>query len=79
MDTDGTKAGFALSLTAEISGNAAIPVIASGGAGTVAHFYEVFTAGQADAGLAASIFHFREIDIADLKSYLHERGVAVRR
>jgi cyclase len=79
MDTDGTKAGFALSLTAEISGNAAIPVIASGGAGTMEHFYEVFTAGQADAGLAASIFHFREIDIADLKTYLHERGVAVRR
>jgi cyclase len=79
MDTDGTKAGFALSLTAEISGNASIPVIASGGAGTMEHFHEVFTAGQADAGLAASIFHFREIDIADLKRYLHERGVAVRR
>lgn len=78
MDTDGTKAGFALELTATISGNANIPVIASGGAGTLAHFQEVFTTGKADAGLAASIFHFREIDIPDLKRYLHEQGVPMR-
>ncbi len=78
MDTDGTKAGFALSLTMEVSINASIPVIASGGAGTMEHFYEVFTAGKADAGLAASIFHFREIAIADLKRYLREQGLAVR-
>ncbi|MCY7349177.1 MAG: imidazole glycerol phosphate synthase subunit HisF [Cytophagaceae bacterium] len=78
MDTDGTKNGFALSLTAEVSGNASIPVIASGGAGTMAHFYEVFTAGRADAGLAASIFHFHEIDIPELKAYLHEQGLAIR-
>lgn len=78
MDTDGTKNGFALSLTAEVSGNASIPVIASGGAGTMAHFYEVFTAGKADAGLAASIFHFREIGIHDLKTYLHQQGLAIR-
>ena len=78
MDTDGTKAGFALELTATISGNANIPVIASGGAGTLAHFQEVFTTGKADAGLAASIFHFREIDIPDLKQYLHEQGLPMR-
>ncbi|MBU1820948.1 MAG: imidazole glycerol phosphate synthase cyclase subunit, partial [Bacteroidetes bacterium] len=78
MDTDGTKAGFALELTATISGNANIPVIASGGAGTMEHFREVFTTGKADAGLAASIFHFREIDILDLKSYLHSHSLPMR-
>lgn len=78
MDTDGTKAGFALSLTMEVSANASIPVIASGGAGTMEHFYEVFTAGKADAGLAASIFHFREMDIPDLKKYLKNKGLAMR-
>jgi imidazole glycerol-phosphate synthase subunit HisF len=78
MDTDGTKAGFALELTALISGNANIPVIASGGAGTMEHFYEVFTTGNADAGLAASIFHFKEIGIPDLKKYLAEKGVSMR-
>lgn len=78
MDTDGTKDGFALELTATISRNAGIPVIASGGAGTEEHFYEVFTQGYADAGLAASIFHFKEIGIPHLKSYLSEKGVPMR-
>jgi cyclase len=76
MDTDGTKAGFALELTAEVSGGANIPVIASGGAGTMAHFTEVFTTGKADAGLAASIFHFKEIGIPELKAYLHQQGIS---
>ena len=78
MDTDGTKAGFALELTAQISGAANIPVIASGGAGTMDHFVEVFTTGKADAGLAASIFHFKEIDIPALKGYLREKGIEMR-
>lgn len=78
MDTDGTKNGFALELTSTISRNANIPVIASGGAGTMEHFYEVFTTGYADAGLAASIFHFKEIEIPALKQYLHERGIPMR-
>lgn len=78
MDTDGTKAGFALELTAQISGNANIPVIASGGAGTMDHFVDVFTTGKADAGLAASIFHFKEIDIPDLKEYLRTKGIEMR-
>ena len=78
MDTDGTKAGFANELTALISGNASIPIIASGGAGSMEHFYEVFTIGKADAGLAASIFHFKEIDIIDLKTYLKDRGISMR-
>ena len=78
MDTDGTKAGFALELTAAVSGGANIPVIASGGAGTMAHFTEVFTTGKADAGLAASIFHFKEISIPDLKTYLHQQGISIR-
>lgn len=78
MDTDGTKAGFALELTAAVSGAANIPVIASGGAGTMAHFTEVFTTGKADAGLAASIFHFKEISIPDLKQYLAGQGISMR-
>ncbi len=78
MDTDGTKAGFALELTAAISENANIPIIASGGAGTMEHFYEVFTSGKADAGLAASIFHFKEIGIPDLKQYLANKGITMR-
>ncbi len=78
MDTDGTKAGFALSLTAAVSGAANIPVIASGGAGTMAHFTEVFTTGKADAGLAASIFHFKEIGIPDLKKYLAGEEIPMR-
>lgn len=78
MDTDGTKAGFAIDLTAQISGAANIPVIASGGAGTMDHFVEVFTTGKADAGLAASIFHFKEIEIPRLKAYLRQNGIEVR-
>ena len=79
MDHDGTKAGFALEATAHISELLSIPVIASGGAGNMEHFYDVFTTGKADAGLAASIFHFNEIGIGDLKGYLGEKGVVVRR
>ena len=78
MDTDGTKAGFALELTAQISGAANIPVIASGGAWTMDHFVDVFTTGQADAGLAASIFHFKEIEIPALKNYLRGKGIEMR-
>ena len=78
MDTDGTKAGFALELTAAVSGAANIPVIASGGAGTMDHFVDVFTIGKADAGLAASIFHFKEIDIPELKQYLWSKGISMR-
>lgn len=78
MDTDGTKAGFANVLTAEISSHSSIPIIASGGAGTMEHFYEVFTAGKADAGLAASIFHFKEIEILALKNYLANKGIPMR-
>ncbi|AWV98113.1 imidazole glycerol phosphate synthase subunit HisF [Arcticibacterium luteifluviistationis] len=78
MDADGTKDGFSLELTSTISRNAGIPIIASGGAGNMEHFFDVFTAGYADAGLAASIFHFKEIGITDLKSYLQKKGVSMR-
>jgi imidazole glycerol-phosphate synthase subunit HisF len=78
MDHDGTKAGFAIGLTAGISRQLMIPVIASGGAGTMEHFAEVFGPGCADAALAASIFHFHEIAIPDLKQYLRERGIPMR-
>lgn len=78
MDTDGTKAGFAIELTAQISGAANIPVIASGGAGSMDHFVDVFTTGKADAGLAASIFHFKEIEIPDLKRYLASHQIPMR-
>ena len=78
MDHDGTKAGFANDICARVAEAVSIPVIASGGAGTMEHFYEVFTTGKADAGLAASIFHFREIGIMDLKRFLHRKGVSVR-
>ncbi len=78
MDTDGTKAGFANKLTRAISGAANIPVIASGGAGSMEHFYEVFTTGKADAGLAASIFHYKEIGIPELKNYLKNKGIHMR-
>jgi imidazole glycerol-phosphate synthase subunit HisF len=78
MDADGTKAGFANALTSQISTSVNIPVIASGGAGSMEHFYEVFTIGNADAGLAASIFHFREIPIPDLKKYLSNKGLPIR-
>lgn len=77
MDTDGTKAGFELNITNQISSMIDIPVIASGGAGTMKHMKEAFDCG-AQAALAASIFHFREIDIMDLKHYLFENGIPVR-
>jgi cyclase len=79
MDRDGTRAGFDCDLTAAVSTAVSIPVIASGGAGTFEHFEDVFTAGCADAALAASIFHFAEHSVADLKGFLHSRGVPVRR
>jgi imidazole glycerol-phosphate synthase subunit HisF len=78
MDHDGTKAGFANEITAEISSMLSIPVIASGGAGNMFHFKDVFTFGRADAALAASIFHFKEIPIPDLKKYLQEEEIPVR-
>ncbi|MBO5769637.1 MAG: imidazole glycerol phosphate synthase subunit HisF [Spirochaetales bacterium] len=79
MDADGTKNGFSVDLNSIISGNINIPVIASGGAGTMEHFKDVFLDGKADAALAASVFHFREIDIPELKEYLHKEGIPVRR
>lgn len=78
MQNDGTKAGFAVELTKAVAESVSIPVIASGGAGTVEHFAEVFQSGKADAGLAASIFHFQEIRIPALKKYLSEQNVPVR-
>lgn len=78
MHHDGTKSGFALELTAAVSEAVSIPVIASGGAGTMAHFAEVFGKGKADAALAASIFHFGEIPIPVLKDFLHKEGIPVR-
>lgn len=78
MDADGTKAGYDNALNRRISEVVKIPVIASGGAGTMAHIKEAFTEGGADAALAASIFHFREIEIAALKRYLRDEGIAVR-
>jgi len=78
MNHDGTKNGFACDALAKMSDILSIPVIASGGAGNMEHFAEVFTKGKVDAGLAASIFHFKEITVPDLKSYLHEKGISVR-
>jgi imidazole glycerol-phosphate synthase subunit HisF len=78
IDRDGTRSGFDCELTAAVSSAVSIPVIASGGAGTFEHFLDVFTRGQADAALAASIFHFSEHAVADLKTYLHDRGVPMR-
>lgn len=78
MDHDGTKAGFANELTSEISKALSIPVIASGGAGLMNHFVDTFTNGNADAALAASIFHFKEISVPDLKNYLRENNIPVR-
>jgi cyclase len=78
IDRDGTKAGFDCELTAAVSDAVHIPVIASGGAGTFEHFAEVFTSGHADAALAASIFHFNEKSVSELKQYLAERSVPVR-
>ncbi|PIQ90450.1 MAG: imidazole glycerol phosphate synthase subunit HisF [Candidatus Omnitrophica bacterium CG11_big_fil_rev_8_21_14_0_20_41_12] len=78
MDADGTKNGYDLELTAAITGKINIPVIASGGAGKLEDFYNVFTQGKADAALAASLFHYQELSVKQVKSYLKERGVAVR-
>jgi cyclase len=79
MEHDGTKAGFALGITGEIAASVSIPVIASGGAGTMEHFADVFQLANADAALAASIFHFKEIAIPDLKKYLADLKIPVRR
>ena len=78
MDADGTKAGYDLELTRIISENVSVPVIASGGAGNMEHFYDALTTGKADAALAASLFHYKELEILDLKKYLREKGVSVR-
>lgn len=78
MDCDGTKAGYDLELTRTIAQNVSIPVIASGGAGTLEHFYEALTEGEADAALAASLFHYKELEIRQVKEYLQKRGVPVR-
>lgn len=78
MDGDGTKAGYDLELTRAVAENVSIPVIASGGAGTMEHFYEAFTEGKAEAALAASLFHFKEMEIRDLKKYLRDKGISVR-
>ena len=78
MDCDGTKAGYDIELTRIISENVNIPVIASGGAGTKEHFYDALTEGKADAALAASLFHYKELEIVDLKQYLRDKDVPVR-
>ena len=78
MDCDGTKAGYDIELTRLISENVSIPVIASGGAGKLEHFYDALTDGKADAALAASLFHFKELEIRQVKQYLKDRGVPVR-
>ncbi len=78
MDCDGTKAGYDIELTSKISQLVSIPVIASGGAGEKEHFYDALTKGKADAALAASLFHFKELEIVELKKYLQDKGVSVR-
>lgn len=78
MDGDGTKSGYDIELTKSIAESVSIPVIASGGAGTLEHFYEALTEGKADAALAASLFHFKELEIKEVKTYLNKRGVPVR-
>lgn len=78
MDRDGTKEGYDLALTRNVSGAIRIPVIASGGAGTLEHFYEVLSTGKADAVLAATVFHFGEISIPQAKTFLHQKGLSVR-
>jgi len=78
MDCDGTKAGYDIELTRQVAEAVSIPVIASGGAGTLPHFYEALTAGKAEAALAASLFHYKELEIRQVKEYLAEKGVAVR-
>ena len=78
MDCDGTKNGYDIELTRQISEIVSVPVIASGGAGTKEHFYEALTEGKADAALAASLFHYKELEIRDLKQYLSDKGVSMR-
>lgn len=78
MDCDGTKAGYDVEPTRLIAENVSVPVIASGGAGTKEHFYDALTEGKADAALAASLFHYKELEIMDLKAYLSERGIPMR-
>ena len=79
MDCDGTKNGYDLELTSKIAESVSIPVIASGGAGKLEHFYDALTYGKADAALAASLFHYKELEISEVKDYLAGRGVSVRR
>lgn len=78
MDGDGTKAGYDIELTRTIADSVGIPVIASGGAGTMEHFYDAFAKGHAEAALAASLFHYKELEITDLKKYLKDKGISVR-
>jgi cyclase len=78
MDCDGTKNGYDIELTRKIAETVSVPVIASGGAGTMEHFYDALTEGKADAALAASLFHYKEMEIMDLKKYLKDRGISVR-
>lgn len=78
MNHDGTKQGFALDITQKLSDNLPVPVIASGGGGLKEHFADAFLLAHADAALAASVFHFREIEIKDLKEYLRDKGIPVR-
>ena len=78
MNHDGTKQGFALDITATLSSSLPLPIIASGGGGVSSHFYDVFTTGKADAALAASIFHYKELAIPDLKQYLNNKGIPIR-
>lgn len=78
MDCDGTKDGYDLELTRTIAENVPVPVIASGGAGTMEHFYEALTTGKADAALAASLFHYKELEIMDVKRYLRDKGISIR-
>ena len=78
MDCDGTKGGYDIELTKTVSENVSIPVIASGGAGKLEHFYDVFDTGKADAALAASLFHFKELEIKEVKQYLREKSISVR-
>ena len=78
MDCDGTKNGYDIELTRMISENVSVPVIASGGAGTLEHFYDALDEGKADAALAASLFHFKELEIKEVKQYLRDRGISVR-
>ena len=78
MDCDGTKAGYDIALTAAVAERVSIPVIASGGAGTKEHFYDALTDGKADAVLAASLFHYKELEIREVKEYLRGEGIPVR-